>query len=371
MATILTCYYRPKPGGLCVRYVRAIKALLAAGHRIHYLSLTPFPIDHPRCVFHRFPWPVAHSETLLFWAFFHSLAPIQLTYLAFRYRVDQAFCFDPAYALLMQPLRIMGVLEATCFLRGDAVLSLHCQKRPDWLVRLFSLLEAMALHGIKIVGFGPHWTRAILSRHPNIVPQAILQLPNDMPAPVHQRYPSRQGPLRMAMVGFLTTQKNHDYILKLLSEMRNDAFQLSIFGRGPESSMVKTAIIACGLEERVSLCGWVSGPDIWPQVDLLLMPSLHEGMPNAILEALAFGIPVLASDIPGHRIMLPGKYCLPLINLELWKKTLKAIMDDPAARLGAMQKAQRKFARRLQFDWDARVVDMIVPPDIKNTALYE
>lgn len=371
MATILTCYYRPKPGGLFARYVRAIEALLAAGHRIHYLSLTPFPIDHPRCVFHRFPWPAARSETLLFWAFFHSLVPIYLTYLAIRYRVGQAFCFDPVYALLMQPLRILGILVATCFLRGDAVASLRCQERPDWLIRLFSLLEGMALHGIRIVGFGTHWTRAILSRHPNIVPQAIFELPNDMPAPVYQGNPSMQGPLHMAMVGFLTRQKNHEYILKLLSEMRNGAFQLSIFGQGTESCVLKNTIIACDLEERVSLCGWVPGPDIWPRVDLLLMPSLHEGMPNAILEALASGIPILASDIPGHRIMLPGKYCLPLENPELWHKTLKAVMDDPEARLGAMQKAQQAFARRLQFDWNARVVDMIVPPDNKNTTLYE
>jgi glycosyltransferase involved in cell wall biosynthesis len=366
MATILTCYYRPKPGGLFARYLRAIEALLAAGHRIHYLSLTPFPIEHPHCVFHRFPWPVAHSERLLFWTFFHFLAPIHLTYLAIRYRVDQAFCFDPVYALPLQPLRILGVLVATCFLRGDAVVSLHCQKRPDWLIRLFSLLEGMALHGIRIVGFGTHWTRAILNRHPNIVPQAIFELPNDMPVPVYQGDSSRQGPLRMAMVGFFTCQKNHDYILKLLSEMRHHIFQLSIFGQGTESSMLKNTIIAGGLEERVSLCGWVSGPDIWPQVDLLLMPSLHEGMPNAILEALASGIPILASDIPGHRIMLPKKYCLPLKNPGLWSKTLKAIIDDPEARLRAMQKDQQEFAGRLQFDWNARVVDMIVLPDHKR-----
>src|SRR5215467_11075094 len=62
MATILTCYYRPKPGGLCKRFFRATESLLSRGHEVHYLAVVAFPISHPHCHFHRFPWPQGKTE---------------------------------------------------------------------------------------------------------------------------------------------------------------------------------------------------------------------------------------------------------------------------------------------------------------------
>ena len=66
MATILTCYYRPKPGGLCKRLFRAIESLLSSGHEVHYLAVVAFPISHPHCHFHQFPWPEAKTHGMIF-----------------------------------------------------------------------------------------------------------------------------------------------------------------------------------------------------------------------------------------------------------------------------------------------------------------
>lgn len=77
-ARILTSYYRPKPGGFCKRLFRAINALLERGHEVHYLSVVEFPIDHPSCMHHKFPWPERYTDTLIFWAMFHTLAAVCL-----------------------------------------------------------------------------------------------------------------------------------------------------------------------------------------------------------------------------------------------------------------------------------------------------
>ncbi len=108
MATVLTCYYRPKPGGLCKRLFRAIEALLADGHSVHYLAVQPFPIDHPRCRFHRFPWPGGATEGLAFWVALHLFAPFWLLVIGLRQGVTHAFAFGHTYALLMQPLRVLA-----------------------------------------------------------------------------------------------------------------------------------------------------------------------------------------------------------------------------------------------------------------------
>lgn len=363
MADILTCYYRPKPGGLFARYLRAMEALLAAGHRVHYLALTPFPINHPRCCFHRFPWPAARSDSLLFWICFFLVAPFQLTWIALRYRVRMTFCFDLAYAFYLQPLRIMGVSTPTCFLRGDGLAALKTRKFPQWLIRLASWMEAAALIQCRVVGSGSHLIDEILTRHPKLRLREIFVLPNDLTASI---VPPRQmlpGRLRMAMVGPLVPLKNQGFILDILSDEHTGGVTLVIFGAGPEEANLKRKIDQSPMRQCISLAGWVPSNEIWKQVDLLLAPSLNEGMPNAVLEALANGIPVLASDIPGHRMMLPESFCLPLSEPERWRQMLDELMHDAHGRLSAMYESQMQFASRLRFDWDSRVVDLIVKED--------
>jgi glycosyltransferase involved in cell wall biosynthesis len=164
----------------------------------------------------------------------------------------------------------------------------------------------------------------------------------------------------MAMVGPLVPLKNQGFILDLLSDENIGRVVLTIFGAGPEEANLLRKINRCHMRQRISLSGWVPANEIWKQVDLLLAPSLHEGMPNAVLEALANGIPVLASDIPGHRMILPEPFCLPLSDPERWRQTLAELMHDTQRCLSAMHESQMQFASRLRFDWDARVVDLIV-----------
>jgi glycosyltransferase involved in cell wall biosynthesis len=365
MACILTCYYRPKAGGLFKRYTRAIQALLKAGHTVHYLSLERFPIDHPRCVFHRFPWPADKGDGALFWIVFHLLAPFQLTAIALQYGTRQAFCFDPVYALCLQPLRWMGWLVPTCFIRGDGLAALKARRCSRWMVRLALLMEGVALNRIRIVGVAAHLIERILDRHAGLRPVAVSNLPNDIALTVRTTPPLVRKPLHLAAVGPLTPLKNHVFLLELAKNAPAGSWELTIFGSGPEALTLRRRIADARLADRVYLAGWVPGDRIWAQVDLLLAPSLQEGMPNAVLEALANHVPVLASDIPGHRSILSGQWCLPLSDPDAWHRTLDALLENPGERLRSMCSHQSKSANRLRFDWDARVVALITN---RNTA---
>lgn len=359
MADILTCYYRPKPGGLCTRLFRAMDALLARGHRVHYLAVEKFPIHHPRCVFHRFPWPVRHSDTLAFWAVFHLLAPVFLAFIAIRHRIVHAFAFGPTYAFLMQPLRLFRGTLLTCFLRGDTILSHHLQGRSRWIIALDQWLEGLALKGTKIVGVSSSLLETVLERHGISRRNTHTILPNDLPRPIASAARKFDLPLNLATVGILEPMKNQRHVLKVLHKVTHKPWHLYLYGPGPEEAQLKRIAADYQIDDRVSFMGWTDRKQIWSRTDLLLSASLYEGMPNAILEALANGVPVLASDIPAHRDLLPPDQLVPPGNPRQWQSALLAIFENPQAALPAMAEHQKRFASHLQFDWDERIVQLI------------
>lgn len=360
MANILTCYYRPKPGGLCTRLFRAIQALLKRGHSVHYLAVAPFPIDHPRCVFHRFPWPARQSDTILFWAVFHLLAPMMLLFIAVRYHITHAFAFGPTYAFAMHPLRWMRLVVVTLFLRGDPILSHQLRHRPLWLIELEKVIEGRAVSGARVVAVSPHLLHTVLRRHPKTRPAVRLVLANDLPLVAAENSRELTLPLRLAVVGMVEPMKNQAFAVEVLNRIALSLWRLFIYGTGPDQPKLSAAVSRYGLESQVAFMGWVPNEKIWPRTDLLLAPSLHEGMPNAVLEAIAHSVPVLASDISAHRNILPPDLLLPLNRPEKWQAALLKVFADPERILTSMAQNQNSFAAHLRFDWDDRISRIII-----------
>ena len=97
-------------------------------------------------------------------------------------------------------------------------------------------------------------------------------------------------------VGRLDVQKSMDDLIRAFGAGAGPEDRLRILGEGPERGRLQTLIDALGLARRVELCGVRT--DHWAYVaaaDALVLASRAEGMPNAVLEALALGTPVLAT----------------------------------------------------------------------------
>ncbi len=105
-------------------------------------------------------------------------------------------------------------------------------------------------------------------------------------------------------VGRLTEQKNFGELITALAGIRGTEapWRCVIAGDGPLRGELEQAIRESGLEDRVSLTGAVDNiPDYMACADLFCMPSVWEGLPLALLEAMGAGLPVVAADIPGIR----------------------------------------------------------------------
>ncbi len=99
--------------------------------------------------------------------------------------------------------------------------------------------------------------------------------------------------------GRLTRQKGFDRLIEAFANLPGEN-RLTILGEGPERKALESKRYDLGLSDKVHLPGFVQKP--WPHyaaADAFLMPSRWEGMPNAALEALACGTPVIATPESG------------------------------------------------------------------------
>lgn len=362
MSVILTAYYRPKPGGFCKRLFRAMEALLAQGHEVHYLSLEPFPISHPHCHWHRFPWPFNKSEGLLFWGCLHLLAPVILLAIGIKYRATHTFAFGANYGFFLQALRLLRGLPLAVFLRGDAMEKHRLSRQSKWLITVDHFVEGLGIWGADVFGVSQSLTENIKQRHPYMRPNSAHTLRNNLEAapPLCKPADNATGSIRIGCVGVLEKTKNQRFLVELVATMAETKLHVSLYGEGPAKPQLEALVQQLQLENRVSFEGWVEPQDIWPNVDLLIMPSLYEGSPNAVLEALSESIPVLVSDIPAHREILPADHLLPLDQSARWQACLSTIAANPGQQLHVLCETQRPCAEELHFNWAQAVSDAIL-----------
>ena len=116
--------------------------------------------------------------------------------------------------------------------------------------------------------------------------------------------PLEAGRFHVVSVGRLQTEKGHRTLLEamrtLVVERQRRQLLLHLLGRGPLESELRDYVQSQGLNDHVRLHGFVENPlAIVQHCQLFCLPSLWEGMPNALLEAMACEVPILAADCPG------------------------------------------------------------------------
>lgn len=164
-----------------------------------------------------------------------------------------------------------------------------------------------------------------------------------------------QVPFDLVFSARLHRQKNPLFAIEIMRILAGDGKRMLFIGGGELEGEVRRAAAAAGLEQAVTFTGALPRSEALAAIRtarLFLMPSLWEGLPIAPIEALASGVPVIGSDIPGTReVVTHGQTGLLVAGFDpgIWADTIRGLLSAPdrIAQMAAAGQAdvQDRFTR--------------------------
>lgn len=141
-------------------------------------------------------------------------------------------------------------------------------------------------------------------------PHPVVVIPNGIDSSTFRPAPPAgsdvDSPVTLLFVGRLHEQKNLHVLLEQFASARRQCrrdLRLVMVGDGPQRESLHEAAVQLGLGDRIEWRGWMDRRDlaaVYRQANIFINPSLYEGMPNTVMEAMASGLPVIASNVAGN-----------------------------------------------------------------------
>ena len=192
---------------------------------------------------------------------------------------------------------------------GKTVISLHDNAEfrtgfvPGWVYR----------HADRVVCIAQDMQYRLKQLYPGLDNTMVIENGCELPAVgAGKDAPAGSGSLRIAAMGRLNEVKGFDRLITSFCVIRHavpDAV-LTIIGKGAGEEKLKTLVRGLGLRDAVRFPGFLPDPvPVLVQHNMFALTSYEEGFPNALIEAMGCGLPVVASDCPtGPREILSASY---------------------------------------------------------------
>jgi glycosyltransferase involved in cell wall biosynthesis len=377
---LLFTYYTHKPGGLCTRLYRAMRAAAEGGHEVTYCTLDQPPIEsHERIRITLIPFPLRTRSGLLFWALFSAWLPLWLLKEVIVRKPGRLIAFGAYYSCATALASRVARIPTTLFLRSLTFRNDALTGKPAWLRSITGWVDWIGIRAAARVICMTNCMRVeaqsfsgrILSHFallPNDIPQGAPSVgsvsESDFPLPPRAQECSSRGGIVAVTAGVLDRRKNVGVLIEALALYRKTPgarqLHLIVAGEGAERERLEHLgeQLAPGM---VSFIGWTARTAaLFSSAAIALHPALHEGIPNVVLEALAVGTPVIVSDIPEHaEIFSPDVMRCAPADAEAWCHVLLRFSKEAVFReeLGGACQAVRDS---LTFDWDSRVLETLL-----------
>lgn len=241
----------------------------------------------------------------------------------------------PVAAVLQVPTRIMSVRSMSASVRLTPV------KRR--LIGIAARCSTLVTANSQAALEDPGWP---------IFDRPCRVIYNGVSKPLRRSRPAEE-PARGIVIANLTPIKGHRVLLEALSCMVEPPY-FTFVGSGPEQNELTRLIWEYGLEKKVTIVSGVHDPgDVLTNAQFLVLPSPSEGSPNAILEAMAAGLPAVAFRVGGIPELIEDGETGLLVNpgdSRGLARAIEKVVGDTSWRAAAGSKAAD---RARSFGWDA------------------
>jgi glycosyltransferase involved in cell wall biosynthesis len=155
-------------------------------------------------------------------------------------------------------------------------------------------------------------------------------------------------------VGRLVKLKNYETAIRALSKISDFSYQYWIIGSGSLESQLKEIVNSLNLESKVKFLGFRKDiPQLLYQADIFLQTSLWEGFGLAVVEAMAAGLPVVVSNVPGVREVVAEEstetsevgFLIDTLSDDDIADKLSKLINDPSLCLRMGQNAQLRASK--------------------------
>ena len=181
---------------------------------------------------------------------------------------------------------------------------------------------------------------------------------------VRQRLGIPAGASVIGFVGRIEKQKRPRSIIDAFSRIahRNPSVYLVMVGAGPLEKSVRQMVEDLGLTDKVIFTGWQSKvEEFMPAFDVVLQLSNNEGFGTSTAEAMACGVPVIGTDVPGTRDILQkgrGGILVPLEDEQAAADACLSLLQDSSQRLKFSEEARSEAVEYYQESaWETKILD--------------
>ncbi|MBI4470309.1 MAG: glycosyltransferase family 4 protein [Acidobacteria bacterium] len=230
----------------------------------------------------------------------------------------------------------------------------------DWIAR--RVLRESSGHYLVIAESSRAELVRFLGRHASpvsihTVRNGVAPAPSGDRAAVRTEWNCTPAGLVLGCVARIEEQKNPLFLVELLAVLPEHV-KLVWVGDGRMRGELELAAAKAGLSHRLHIDGWRSDARArMAGFDLFVLPSRYEGLPFAVLEAMAAGLPCLVTDADGLREAVLDGECgrvLPPHDVRAWLAALRPAIDDASLRARWGQAARRRYGEHFSLEATGR-----------------
>lgn len=279
-------------------------------------------------------------------------------------------CGVPAAIFKLFYPKVPYVLELQ---EGDPTEYIEAKMRPLWLFfeRAFTSADQLSVISTFLGNWGK---RRGFRNNPVLVPNAVNTkhfsqvFPKEVLDSARAKFSVTPGDVCLITTSRLVQKNASDDVIRALPDAPKNVHFI-IYGTGPDEGMLKALALKCGVTERVHFLGHIQHADLpaaLQAADIFIRPSRSEGMGNSFVEAMAAGLPVIATQEGGIADFLfdakrnPDKPTTGwAVDKDSPKQIAQAILDiveNPEKVLQVKKTARDMVVKK--YDWDLVAKDM-------------